>query len=283
MSTHNWFEDWHGEAKIPAECITGLSTSGGGGSTAMSTGVSNALSTKASVGHTHPQADVTNLVSTLAALSAQISTKAAGTHTHDYEPANANIQTHIASAHAPSNAQKNSDILKAEIEAVLTGQIASHSHAGGGGGGGIPSTWATLSTHVLTGSTTMQSVTGLSFAVSSAAIYRFEFSVAVVSSVLTCGAGLGLNGPAAPLTLTYEWMVSTGIGGGLVKTQRTFGVQNIHSLAVDSTSAQHYGYLGGLCRTGANAGTLQLQFASEVAGSTVSIRAGSVGLLFGPL
>jgi len=49
------------------------------------------------------------------------------------EPANANIQAHVTSAHAPSNAQKNSDITKAEIEAVLTGTISSHSHAGGGG------------------------------------------------------------------------------------------------------------------------------------------------------
>lgn len=55
-------------------------------------------------------------------------------HAGVYEPANANIQAHVAAAHAPANAQKNSDITKAEIEAVLTGQIASHSHAGGGGG-----------------------------------------------------------------------------------------------------------------------------------------------------
>lgn len=275
-----WFEAWHG-AKLPAAAVSGISTAGAG-STAMSTGVVNALSTKAGLGHQHAQADITNLTSTLAALSAQISTKAAGVHTHAYEPANANIQAHIASAHAPSNAQANADITKAEIEAKLTGEIASHSHAGGAGGG-IPSTWATASTHVLTGSTTMQSVTGLTFSVSSASVYRFEFIVAVVSSVLTCGVGLGLNGPASPLLLAYEWMVSTGLGGGLVKTNRSFGVQTVPSLATDSTSASQYGYLGGVCRTGANAGTLQLQFASEVAGSTVSVRAGSVGLLFGPL
>lgn len=60
---------------------------------------------------------------------------AAGNHAHAgvYEPANANIQAHVVSAHAPSNAQKNSDITKAEIEAKLTGEISSHSHAGGGG------------------------------------------------------------------------------------------------------------------------------------------------------
>jgi hypothetical protein len=55
------------------------------------------------------------------------------THIHSYEPINANIQTHISSAHAPSNAQKNSDIIQSEIEAKLTGVITSHSHASSGG------------------------------------------------------------------------------------------------------------------------------------------------------
>lgn len=61
---------------------------------------------------------------------------AASAHDHDadYEPKNANLQAHVAAAHAPSDAQKNSDITKAEIEAKLTGQIASHTHAGGGAG-----------------------------------------------------------------------------------------------------------------------------------------------------
>ncbi len=49
-------------------------------------------------------------------------------HANVYEPKNANIQTHITSTHAPSNAQKNSDITKAEIEAKLIGKVSSHSH-----------------------------------------------------------------------------------------------------------------------------------------------------------
>jgi len=44
------------------------------------------------------------------------------------EPANSNIQAHISSTHAPSDAQKNSDITKEEIEAKLTGEITSHTH-----------------------------------------------------------------------------------------------------------------------------------------------------------
>jgi hypothetical protein len=36
---------------------------------------------------------------------------------------------HSQTAHAPSDAQKNSDIIKSEIEAVLTGELTSHTHA----------------------------------------------------------------------------------------------------------------------------------------------------------
>lgn len=65
-------------------------------------------------------------------------TPAAPAHDHDeaYEPKNANIQAHVSAAHAPSNAQKNSDITKAEIEQKLTGEISSHSHAAGASSGG---------------------------------------------------------------------------------------------------------------------------------------------------
>lgn len=64
-------------------------------------------------------------------ISAQLGTKANTSHTHTgvYEPANVNIQAHIISLHAPSNAQKNSDITKSEIEAKLIGEIDTHSHA----------------------------------------------------------------------------------------------------------------------------------------------------------
>lgn len=40
----------------------------------------------------------------------------------------ADAVTHSESAHAPADAQKNSDITKAEIEAKLTGEISSHTH-----------------------------------------------------------------------------------------------------------------------------------------------------------
>jgi len=70
------------------------------------------LNSKANTLHLHEQGNVTNLVTDLAGK----------------EPANANIQAHVTSAHAPSDAQKNSNITKAEIEAKLTGEISTHTH-----------------------------------------------------------------------------------------------------------------------------------------------------------
>ena len=86
---------------------------------------------------------VTGTLSSQTDLQAALDGKSATSHAHAgvYEPANANIQSHVASAHAPSNAQKNSDITKAEIEAKLTGEISSHTHASTGAAwGGITST-----------------------------------------------------------------------------------------------------------------------------------------------
>lgn len=39
---------------------------------------------------------------------------------------------HSQEEHAPKEAQKNSNITKEEIEAKLTGEVSTHSHAGGG-------------------------------------------------------------------------------------------------------------------------------------------------------
>ena len=54
----------------------------------------------------------------------------------NYEAKNTNIQAHISSAHAPANAQKNSDITKPEIEAKLTSYQATGAILSSGGGVG---------------------------------------------------------------------------------------------------------------------------------------------------
>ncbi len=105
--------------------------------TAVITNDSRLSDARTPTSHGHVPGDVTGtaVVTADSRLSdARVPTSHDNTkHSTSYEVANANIQTHVTSAHAPSNAQKNSDITKAEIEAKLTGELTSHTHAGGSG------------------------------------------------------------------------------------------------------------------------------------------------------
>lgn len=67
-------------------------------------------------------------------LNSALAGKSATGHTHSYEPANANIQTHISTPHAPANAQSN-NISDVNAGLLTGGQETNlHSHTGGGGG-----------------------------------------------------------------------------------------------------------------------------------------------------
>jgi len=293
----NWMVNWHG-ANLPSTMVAG-----GSGSTAMSTGVTNALSTKASVGHTHPQSAITNLESTLTAiasslagLAAQVSTKAAGSHTHTQadvtdlistlaalsvsiagrESSNANIQAHIASAHAPSNAQANADITKAEIEAKLTGELTSHSHAGGPGGG--PTLVKTAAG--VTIASTFSDITGLSFAVSSASVYYFEFFVTWNVTVSTNGVKFAVTGPASPTRVNYQIDISTGVAGSLVRSARVY--DTCVAIAAAGSSLSMPAWIGGTLITGGNGGTLMARAAPRVTTTNVMVSSGCVGVLYGP-
>ena len=101
--------------------------------TAVITSDSRLSDARTPVAHDQAFSTITSTPTTLGGYG--ITDAASSTHDHDsaYEPINANIQAHVTAEHAPSDAQKNSDITKEEIEAKLTGQIATHTHAGGGG------------------------------------------------------------------------------------------------------------------------------------------------------
>ena len=99
------------------------------------------LAGKSDTGHTHDDRyyTETEIDGKIATLNTAIDGKANASHgTHltlgtgsgnaYYGDKGNTAYQHSQAAHAPSNAQKNSDITKAEIEARLTGSITSHSH-----------------------------------------------------------------------------------------------------------------------------------------------------------
>ena len=186
-------------------------------------------------------------------------------HTHAYEPANANIQAHVAQSHAPSNAQANADITKAEIEAKLTGVIASHSHAGGGGSP-FMFEGATASDLATGANVTPISLTGLAFTFEANSRYWVEIVGATRAAATTTGAGFQLDTSVAVTRvglLFNHQLANTGTvtGGSSIADDASVGVSSGRPSANVDTPVSGTGYLV----SGANAGTAQLRYRSEVA------------------
>lgn len=189
------------------------------------------------------------------------------------EAANANIQAHVASAHAPSNAQKNSDITKGEIEAKLTGEISSHTHAGGGSD---PWTYLRLASDFTTTSSTAVDVTGFGFTPAANQRYEFVGRLMVRTATATVGPRPGM-----------AW--ATGLSDGVAFIQQTssatanvFANGNIAAAVlapvggVPTTTGSWPALIEGLVMVGATpSGNIRVQLASETNGTTVTMKAGS--------
>jgi hypothetical protein len=190
-------------------------------------------------------------------------------HTHNYEPANANIQSHIASAHAPSNAQKNSDITKAEIEAKLIGEITSHTHPGGSGSPYLAK--LILAGNVATGANvTPVNLTGMSFPYVAGGIYRIDIYGVVQSAAATTGHGFGVNCTTAPVLVCLSGgtiLANTGTGTcwSAIANNAIVGVTS--GLPTTNTSVMSLG--GGIIVANATTpGTCQFIFRSETTAVT---------------
>ena len=225
----------------------------------------------AAIAHGHAIAEIT-------ALQAALDARSLTSHHHDgayaalahahagvYEPANVNLQAHVAQAHAPANAQKNSDITLAEIEAKLTGVISSHSHAGGGGSPFMfeGSTAADLATGA---NVTPISLTGLVFTFEANSRYWVEIVGATRAAAATTGSGFQLDTSVAVtrvgLTFGHQ-LANTGTmtGGSSIADDASVGVSSGRPSANVDTPTYGSGYLV----SGANGGTAQLRYRSEVA------------------
>ncbi len=192
------------------------------------------------------------------------------THTDVYEPHNDNIRAHVISAHAPSNAQKNSDITKAEIEAKLTGEISSHTHAGGSGESEVIVVKVGDTSNA---TTTYADATGLSFTSIGSGLYIIEAWVRWATSALTVGIKLSVNGPATPGFVADVWnaaLTTSLISGGGGNAYKVGGASASAFATTDNLAM-----LNILYKAPAGGGVVTIQFAAETSG-TVTIKDGSV-------
>jgi len=124
---------------------------------------------------------------------------------------------------------------------------------------------------------TMADVTGLSFAVTAGETYWFSFQIIYQAAATTTGSRWAINGPASPSMLAYT------ADNTLTATTLTLGNNSAYDLpaAANATSLIGTALAGNLARidgfiTPSADGTVVARFASEISGSAITARAGSL-------
>lgn len=135
---------------------------------------------------------------------------------------------------------------------------------------------AVLGSDISSSATSLGDATGLSFSVSSGVRYRFAFWVVFRSAATTTGIKLSVNAPATTL-LAYNVAIPISAIADVLGYRRAVNVETIGT-GVDAITADLLATVEGVLVPSAN-GTLILRYASEVAASAVTIRAGSHGEL----
>lgn len=128
-------------------------------------------------------------------------------------------------------------------------------------------------------STSFADVTSMTFAVAASQTIAFRFELVYQSALTSTGIGLAVNGPASPTRLSYSTVIYTaGTNAQTINVSETYDAGT--NAAPGTANANFIATVSGLLVNGSNAGTFALRVKSAVGGSAVTIKAGSVGLVY---
>jgi hypothetical protein len=122
---------------------------------------------------------------------------------------------------------------------------------------------------------TIQSVTGLGFEVTAGNTYRFEYWIQYTSAATTTGSRWSITGPVAPTMLSYTSRYT--LTATTITTNALLQAYDLPAASnATSVVAMNMAIIEGIIKPSAN-GTVIPRFASEVANSAITAKAGSVG------
>jgi hypothetical protein len=123
--------------------------------------------------------------------------------------------------------------------------------------------------------TSFTDITGLSFDSVPNADYVIEAFLVYTSPATTTGLNLSITGPASPAGIIGEWQAYSSDTAVLSRQVRAYD-SSTATTGVVAASAPLYAQFTAMLRTGASGGPVTLRFASEVGGSAITIKAGSI-------
>jgi hypothetical protein len=135
-------------------------------------------------------------------------------------------------------------------------------------------------------SQTLADVAGILFPVRINTSYKFEFSVLWRTAATGTGLAVGVTLPSSPTDFAATVLVA-GQGADGLTTSLFTGVLGASGESVvcpsgEATTVTYEALIRGTLVNGANAGNIQLQVATEVAASAITIKAGTSGRLWLP-
>lgn len=134
-------------------------------------------------------------------------------------------------------------------------------------------------TQVNSSNTSLNDITGLSFAVVSGQMYHFRFMGRYSSAATTTGIGFAFSGPAVTYCSWEARIQQAAAGTAQMFTDTTNALATvIVSASVVTANVSYAWSLEGFVQPSAS-GTLQARFRSEINLSAVTLIAGSIGIL----
>ena len=131
---------------------------------------------------------------------------------------------------------------------------------------------SSLASSIATSSSAMSDV-GLSAALVAGVNYKFKFSGGYQAAALTTGIAFTLSGPATS-TLIYKTVISTSMAGAhSTQFHDAYGSFQFTTGTDSGGTTYYFEVEGNICPSAS--GTLSLRFASEVAGSAVTVLRGA--------
>jgi hypothetical protein len=141
-------------------------------------------------------------------------------------------------------------------------------------GGLDASSISRVGTDIVNSTVTMASITELALPVAANQAYMVDYVIAHVSALATTGIQFAFTGPASPTSFVAVAEMQQTATTFQTATLQAYGSFTAGAASI-ATPSLNYNRIKVMMVNGATAGTLQVQFASEVAASAVTVKVGS--------